>query len=81
MGKKDKETLNRWLKAVDSHPRYELHILKFIFKESDRITAFLDDHNVPGYLFIPFGKLFFHINVPAGLRITELMIKDNRIND
>ena len=32
MGKIDKETLNRWIKAVDSHPRYELHIIKFISK-------------------------------------------------
>ena len=75
----DKETLNRWLKAVDAHPRYELHILKYIFKESDRISNFLEDHNLPDYLFIPFGILFFHINVPAGLRVTEKMITDDTL--
>ena len=46
MGKKDKETLNRWLKAVDSNPSFELHIIKFIFKEYDRIGKFINDHNL-----------------------------------
>ena len=77
MGKTDKETLNRLLKAVESNPSFELHIVKFILKENDRIKKFINDHNLPDYLFIPFGKIFFHLNVPGWVRKIEQMITDD----
>ena len=78
MDNQDQELLDKIINLIDPDPEVGLYIAQYILKNSDKVNAFLEEHDLDEALFFPIGTIFYLINLPDDSRKETQRFKDNK---